>query len=105
MICSSRVAFPAPSGLVSASPYGFLCVKEVGLDHREILRMPVGEFLGFDEQCPHIDIVNRLERLQFHRIVLSFILTVCFFCYVLTGAVIIYIKKDAFSLSLARVEL
>ena len=79
--------------------------REIGLNHLEILRMPVGKSLGSDEQCPHVAIANRLERLQFHRTVLFFIMAVCFFCYVLTGAVIIYIKKDVFSLSRACAEL
>ena len=37
-----------------------------------------------------------LKRLQFHRTVLSFMMAVCFFCYVLTGTVIIYIKRTLF---------
>ena len=79
--------------------------REIGLNHLEILRMPVGKSLGSDEQCPHVAIANRLERLQFHRTVLSFIMAVCFFCYVFNGNCNHLHKKDAFSLSLARVEL
>ena len=37
-----------------------------------------------------------LKRLQFHRIVLSFILAGCFFVTFLTGVVIIYIKRTLF---------
>ena len=37
--------------------------REIGLNHLEILRMPVGKTLGSDELCPHVAVANCLEKI------------------------------------------